>query len=157
MKITIRKAKLDDVKDMQNFMFHLMTDELKNYMPTNKVTWAQSKKCQQYFINRVRKVNEFAIIAEYNGEKIGYLSGYVHKTLFYRTEPKFGVLGDMFVLEEHRNKKIGTKLINEFKKWTKSKGAKVMRVESYAANKKALKFYRRHGFEDSSTILERKI
>lgn len=157
MKITIRKAKLNDIKDMQNFMFHLMTDELKNYLPTNKVAWAKSKKCKEYFLNRVRKVNEFAIIAEYNGEKIGYLSGYSHTALPYRIETKFGVLADMFVLEEHRSKKIGAKLVNEFKKWAKSKGAKIMRVESYSANKKALKFYKRHGFEDSSVILERKV
>lgn len=157
MEIKIRKAKLGDVKNLQNFMFHLMHDELVNYMPTNKISWAKSKKCQEYFTNRIRKVNEFAIIAEYNGEKIGYLSAYVHGPLHYRTEPKFGVLGDMFVLKEHRNKKIGTKLIAEFKKWAKKRGAKILRIESYSANKKALKFYRRHGFEDSSVILERKV
>lgn len=157
MKIKIRKAKLDDIKDLQEFMFHLMTDELIHYMPTNKVSWAKSKKCQEYFTNRVQKPNELAIIAELEGEKIGYLSAYIHGPLHYRTEPKFGILGDMFVLEEHRSRKIGTKLITEFKKWAKKKGAKIMRVESYSANKKALKFYRSHGFEDSSVILERKI
>ncbi len=157
MEIKIRKATLDDVKDMQEFMFHLMHDELVNYMPTNKVKWAKSKKSHEYFVNRIKKINELAIIAEFKGEKIGYLSGYVHGPLPYRTEKKFGILGDMFVVQEHRSKKIGTKLITEFKKWAKKRGAKVLRIESYSANKKALKFYRRQGFEDSSTILERKI
>lgn len=157
MEIKIRKAKMDDVKDMQNFMFHLMNDELINYMPTNKVSWAKSKKANEYFTNRVKNTDELAIIAEYDDEKIGYLSGYIVNKLFYRTESKFGILGDMFVLKEYRNKKIGTKLITEFKKWAKSKGAKVLRIEAYSANKKALKFYRRHGFEDSSVILESKV
>ncbi len=105
MKITIRKAKQGDVKDMQNFMFHLMTDELKNYMPTNKVSWAKSKKCQEYFENRIENINELAIIAELDGEKIGYLSGKVHGALHYRTEKKLGILGDMFVLKQYRSKK----------------------------------------------------
>lgn len=157
MEIKIRKAKQDDVKDMQNFMFQLMTDELKNYMPTNKVAWSKSKKCHEYFSNRVKNTGELAIIVELDGKKIGYLSGYAHNALPYRIETKYAVLADMFVLEEHRSKKVGTKLIAEFKKWAKSKGAKVMRVESYSKNKKALKFYRQHGFDDSSLILERKV
>jgi GNAT superfamily N-acetyltransferase len=157
MEIKIRKAKLDDIKDMKKFMYLLMKEEYEQYDPTNKITWAKSKKCADYFTDRVEKSNDLAIIAEYNGEKIGYLSGFIRGPFEYRSVTKFGVLADMFVLEEHRNLKVGTKLIKEFKKWTKNKGAKRMRVQAFTQNEKVLRFYRRHGFYDHESILEGKI
>ncbi|MFC1600186.1 GNAT family N-acetyltransferase [Patescibacteria group bacterium] len=157
MKISIRPAHLDDIKDMQKFMYLLMKEEYEQFDPTNKITWAKSKKCADYFKNRITNAKSLAIIAEHKGEKIGYLSAQINGAFEYRSVPKFGVLADMFVLEEHRNLTIGTKLIKEFKKWAKKKGAKRIRVQSFAKNEKALRFYRRHGFDDHDTILEGKI
>ena len=157
MKIDIRLAKLDDVKDMQKFMYLLMKEEYEQFDPTNKITWAKSKKCAAYFTNRINKTNQLAIIAEYKDEKIGYLSAQINGAYEYRSISKYGILADMFVLKEHRNLKIGTKLIKEFKKWAKQKGAKRIRVQSFAKNEKALRFYRRHGFDDHELILEGKI
>lgn len=157
MKITIRKAKLNDIKDMQKFMYLLMKEEHENFDPTNKVTWAKSKRCTEYFENRIANPKCLAIIAEYKGKKIGYLSGQINGAFEYRSVTKFGILADMFVLEEYRNLKIGTKLIKEFKKWAKAKGAKRIRVQAFAMNEKGLRFYRRHGFNDFETILEGKI
>jgi len=158
MKIKIRKAKLEDIKTMQKFMYLLMKEEYEQYDPTNKITWAKSKKCSDYFRIRVSsKTNQYATIAEVNGEPVGYLSGEVYKGPTYRSVTKMGQLGDMFVVKEFRNKKIGTKLIREFKKWAKLRGAKRIKVEIFTANKKALRFYRRHGFDDHTSILESKV
>jgi len=157
MKILIRKAKIEDIKDMQKFMYLLMKEENEQFDSTNLVTWAKSKKCYEYFERRITENNQLAIIAEFEGEKIGYLSAQINGAFEYRSVPKFGVIADMFVLKEHRNLTIGTKLIKDFKKWAKSKGAKRMRVQAFAMNEKALRFYRRHGFKDFETILEGKI
>lgn len=157
MEIEIRNAKLGDIKDMQNFMYLLMKEEYEQFDSTNKISWAKSKKCAEYFENRVTNPKCLAIIAEYKGEKIGYLSGQINGAFEYRSVPKFGILADMFVLEEYRNLKVGTKLIKEFKKWAKAKGAKRMRVQAFAMNEKGLRFYRRHGFNDYSVIFEGKI
>jgi diamine N-acetyltransferase len=157
MKISIRKAKVDDIKDMQKFMYLLMKEENEKFDSTNKVTWAKSKKCYNYFENRITDRNQSAIIAEYKGEKIGYLSAQINGAYEYRSVPKFGVIADMFVLEDYRNLKIGTKLIKEFKKWAKKNGAKRIRVQAFAQNEKALRFYKRHGFDDYEVVFEGKI
>jgi GNAT superfamily N-acetyltransferase len=157
MKVKIRKANGDDVKLMQKFMYLLMKEEYENFDPTNKITWAKSKKCADYFKMRVSERGNFALIAEVDDEPVGYLSGGIYKSPEFRTFTKLGQLGDMFIIDGFRNQKIGTKLIREFKKWLKQRGAKRMRVELFTKNKKALRFYARHGFEDYTSILEGKI
>ncbi len=157
MEVKIRKAKQEDIKLMQKFMYLLMKEEYENFDPTNKITWAKSKKCADYFKMRVSERSNFAIIAEVDGEPVGYLSGGFFKSPAFRTLDKLGQLGDMFVIDGYRNLKIGTKLIKEFKKWLKERGAKRMKVELFTNNKHALRFYKRHGFKDYTSILEGKI
>lgn len=157
MKVKIRKAKTDDIKLMQKFMYLLMKEEYESFDPTNKITWAKSQKCADYFKMRVSERGNFAIIAEINGEPVGYLSGGVYKSPEFRTLDKLGQLGDMYVIDGYRNMKIGTKLIKEFKKWLKERGVKRMKVELFSRNEKALRFYARHGFEDYTSILEGKV
>ncbi|MFC1810855.1 GNAT family N-acetyltransferase [Patescibacteria group bacterium] len=157
MKIKIRKAKLDDIKTMQKFMYLLMQDEYEMFDPTNKITWAKSQACADYFEMRIENNNSYALIVEDNGKPIGYLSGEVRTAPKYRTLKKIGEIGDMFILEQYRNKKIGTKLIKEFIKWAKKRKAQKLMVHAFAHNNKALRFYRRHGFDDYTMILESKI
>jgi len=158
MKVKIRKAKPEDMKVMQNFMYLLMKEEYEDFDTTNKITWAKSKKCADYFKMRTSwREGNYAIIAEVDGKPVGYLSGAVFKGPEYRTLTKMAQLGDMYVIEGYRNMRIGTKLIREFKKWAKQRGAKRIRVEAFANNEHALRFYRRHGFEDYTLILESKI
>lgn len=155
MKTKLRKATLEDVKTMQNFMYDLMKEELEQYDPTNKITWAKSKHCAEYFSGRIINNNEYAMIAEVDGKVVGYLSGYVGKGPVYRSLTKLGVLGDMYVSKDFRNQKIGTKLINDFKKWATTKGARKIRTEVFTKNVKAVRFYQRHGFDDYTSILEK--
>lgn len=157
MQIKIRKAKIADVKDMQNFMYLLMKEEYEDFDSTNKITWAKSALCKNYFYNRVKGSNELAIIVEYEGKKIAYLSGQITKNVPYRTIKNLAILADMYVLNEYRNMKVGTMLVDEFKKWAKKRNAKIMRVQAFAHNEKTLRFYRRHGFYDYTVIFEGKV
>jgi len=157
MNIEIKIAKLENLKNIQNFLHSLMKYEYKNFDKTSDVQWAMSEECANYLKSRIDEENSLALIACDDDEIVGYLSGGVQKADTWRTMDLCGKLSDMFVEEEYRNKKVGTLLVEEFLKWAKEKGAKRVEVKAFAGNDIACNFYRKHGFEEYTTIFEREV
>lgn len=157
MKIDIKKVSMKDVPALQEFMKLLMEGEHKMYDDMNRVAWATSKHASEYFSGRVKSPNGFAIVAVVKGNIVGYLNGAVYKGDVWQLTKKDAVLSDMFILEEYRSKKIGTKLTQAFFKWAKSKKAERVKVKAYAKNKRAVKFYKNHDFDEYQLILAKKL
>ena len=63
----------------------------------------------------------------------------------------------MFVLEQYRSRGVGSQLVDDFKKWSREKGAQRILVVAYVTNEKAVNFYQRDGFFPESTMLEANI
>ncbi|WP_345627685.1 GNAT family N-acetyltransferase [Rugosimonospora acidiphila] len=92
-------------------------------------------------------------IAVEDGRTIGYLVARVNGP--YPTRPiKVAELENVFVEPDARDKGVGTGLVLTFARWAASQGARRMSVTAYAANERAIAFYRRHGFEPKSLSLE---
>ena len=53
--------------------------------------------------------------------------------------------------KEYRNKKVGTKLVNEIENWAKENGIKKVRVNSGFSRKEAHEFYRSLGYNNEKT------
>ena len=157
MNIKIKRAKPEDVKDLQGFVYSLMKYEYKHFDKTTDPKWAKSKPCEKYFKKRVESRNSIALLA-FDGEKIvGYLSGGIGKADLWRKMKIHGELADMFVEEKYRNKKVGTLLMEEFLTWAKKRKATTVEVKAYAGNDIATNFYRKHGFEDYIMVFEKKL
>lgn len=65
---------------------------------------------------------------------------------------RVAILEDMVVLDEYRNKNIGTLLINYAKEFAKEKSCKRITLLTDSNNTNAHEFYKRNGFEESSMI-----
>lgn len=78
MNIQIKKAKIEDVKKLQEFMLLLMKYEW-SFDKTTDLKWAKGRDCKKYFEDRVKKQNSIAFLAMYGEEIVGYLSGEVEK------------------------------------------------------------------------------
>ena len=63
----------------------------------------------------------------------------------------------MFVLEENRSKGVGSKLLDEFFKWCKSKKVNRVKVVISSDNFQSINFHKKNGFFDYNLILEKNI
>jgi len=63
-------------------------------------------------------------------------------------------LESMFVQPEHRSHRVGEALVQRFLEWARDQGAEQVAVSAFAANDRAIAFYRRIGFVPRSLELE---
>lgn len=154
-KITIRKAKTDDLKDILCLNLDLFKKEYKEYDKKLNLKWTYGKVGKSYFKKRISRNDGFILVAQ-NGKKIvGYLCGAVKDCPYdYRLISKYAELENMIVDKKLRGRGIGEMLVKEFLKWCKSKNADIISVNASAQNENGIKFYRKMGFKDYSLTLE---
>jgi diamine N-acetyltransferase len=155
--IEIRKAKLSDLKDIQELNHLLFEKEYKEFDKLLDLKWTYGADGTNYYKNKLTKPENAGFVAVDEGKIIGYLVGGNTKVENYRKVPKVAELDNMFVLKAYRGKGIGTMLHNAFLKWCEEKKVKILRVQATAQNIKAINFYRKNGFKDYTLILENKI
>lgn len=79
--------------------------------------------------------------AELDGKQVGWIELGYHK---WNNRMR---VWEILVKEEHRNKEIGTLLMDHAVKIAKEKGARMLVLETQSCNVPAIKFYLRYGFE----------
>lgn len=130
--IIIRQAKIEDYKDICK----ICCDDLG---------YNCSEELVKERLEGLDKNNERVLVAVYNSEVVGYLHAQIYKTLYF--EELINFLG-LAVSKEYRNKKVGTKLVNEIENWAKEKGINKVRVNSGFSRKEAHEFYRSLGYNN---------
>lgn len=130
--IIIRQAKIEDYKDICK----ICCDDLG---------YNCSEELVKERLKGLDKNNERVLVAVYNSEVVGYLHAQIYKTLYF--EELINFLG-LAVSKEYRNKKVGTKLVNEIENWAKENGIKKVRVNSGFSRKEAHEFYRSLGYNN---------
>lgn len=130
--IIIRQAKIEDYKDICK----ICCDDLG---------YNCSEELVKERLEGLDKNNERILVAVYNSEVVGYLHAQIYKTLYF--EELINFLG-LAVSKEYRNKKVGTKLVNEIENWAKEKGINKVRVNSGFSRKEAHEFYRSLGYNN---------
>ncbi|MFC4058315.1 GNAT family N-acetyltransferase [Planomonospora corallina] len=93
------------------------------------------------------------LVADDGGRIVGHLTGSLSGPTAMRPVP-VATLGSMYVHPDHRRRGVGARLVAEFRSWARERGARYAGVTAYASNDAAVRFYRRHGFADRSTVLE---
>lgn len=130
--IIIRQAKIEDYKDICK----ICCDDLG---------YNCSEELVKERLEGLDKNSERVLVAVYNSEVVGYLHAQIYKTLYF--EELINFLG-LAVSKEYRNKKVGTKLVNEIENWAKENGIKKVRVNSGFSRKEAHEFYRSLGYNN---------
>lgn len=130
--IIIRQAKIEDYKDICK----ICCDDLG---------YNCSEELVKERLKGLDKNSERVLVAVYNSEVIGYLHAQIYKTLYF--EELINFLG-LAVSKEYRNKKVGTRLVNEIENWAKENGIKKVRVNSGFSRKEAHEFYRSLGYNN---------
>lgn len=151
MSINIRKANSDELEIIQNLNHDLfISDGPRDQFLNHKWPYKDGKK---YFVKRISEPNSICLVATVDNQIVGYLAGELLKTESWRPV-KRTELQNMFVKDQFRSLGIGKKLVDEFLKWSKSKGVKRALVVAYITNERAINFYQKNGFEPESLSLE---
>ena len=145
MNKLIRKATLEDLKDIQSLNNDLFKLEKANYDTTLIPNWPLSDKGKEYFTDLIE--NHYVIVATEKEEIIGYLAGSINEKGSY-TEIQYGEIDNMIVKDEYRGSGIGKELINNFKEYCKSNGINNIKVMASYKNRNAVEFYHKNGFEE---------
>lgn len=152
MKIV--KATLKDLESIRKLNQELFYHDYK-FDKTLNLNWPSKNK--DYYKKRILDKNSLVLIVKENNKAIGYLIGTITKCENYRKIHKIAELDNMLVKKEHRNQNIGSKLIKELFKWTKSKKFSRLKVVTSSKNKKAIRFYKKNSFFEYHLALEAKI
>lgn len=155
--VEIRTATGDDLQEIQRLNQNLCKKEHEEFDATIIKDFPFTQEGEQYFERRVKGDDGCVLVATLDDKIVGYLAGGICEEEFYRTISKLAEVENMLVLKKYRGLGIGTKLLEEFMDWCKSKGIEKVRAVASSQNTKAIDFYRERGFEDYSLILEKEL
>lgn len=153
MNIDFRKANVNDLKDICRLNNSLFKLEKENYDETLTDNWPLTNAGKDYFEDMI--LNNYVQVAIVYGKVIGYLAGSINKKSSYENV-QYGEINNMYIDEEYQGKKIGTKLINNFKQYLKNNNISSIKVIASYKNSKAIKFYKRNGMEEFNIELTQK-
>jgi GNAT superfamily N-acetyltransferase len=92
------------------------------------------------------------VAADRDGTVVGHLLGHFAAASAMWTAARTELIS-MYVRPEYRGQNLGGRLVEEFFGWSRERGAERFHVSAYAANERAISFYRRHGFAPLSVEL----
>lgn len=154
MDIEIKKADITHLTDIQELNNKLFELEYNNFDPALKVGWTFEKNGIDYFKDMLN--NEIVYIALYKDKIIGYLAGSINVQGSYVTK-SLAEVDNMFILEEYRKYGVGSRLINEFKKYCISNNIEELKVTASAKNINAIEFYKKNGLKEFEITLKQRI
>ncbi len=92
-------------------------------------------------------------VAEINGEICGFVSGYIVRRNPQLSVDRVGKVDNIFVAEDKRGKRIGTKLIESLCECFTQQGVKYIEISCDVQNPDALRLYKRLGFVEQKMLL----
>jgi len=143
--MTVREATQDDVLAIQKLNHDLFLSDNEHNHDLD-CEWPYSEEGEKYFRDAVDSERYLSIVAEDGGKVVGYLNGFIKNpsTIYLG---KRAEIDNMCVDAVNRDNGVGSKLVDEFKKWAKSRGVERLMAEAFSGNETAMGFYVKNGFE----------
>jgi GNAT superfamily N-acetyltransferase len=154
MQVTIRKANPNDWKIVQRLNFEVY-EASKQFDEHLNLRYPFYEESEHYYQDIVSNSSFFCVIAEVNNDPVAYLIG-KENNYKYRNN-RVGEIDSMGTSPNHRSHGIGSKLVQEFKKWCKEKGISHVSACTYYNSPKAINFYKKQGLNPIDINLEGKI
>lgn len=151
----VRRAELADVPAIVALSDALFREDSGQRDPLMNHDWAQQHG-QPYFRGLLDNRAYLVLIAEEDGEVVGYLAGSTSEACELRTV-RSAELESMCVTQASRGRGAGEALARSFLQWAQEQGAVWVTVTAYVANHGALAFYERLGFLPHAVTLGQRL
>ncbi len=152
--INIREGRLSDLADITRLERDLTSFD-RAFDPTLNPDWPMSRAGREFYEARLSRAEGVALVAEAEGRVVGYLLGCLGEAAQYSTPELTAEIECLYVDPTRRSEGIGGQLIARFEEWARAAGARRLRVTVSAANRRALRFYRRRGFRFFDVLLDK--
>ena len=136
---------IEDANICDELLTKLILDERKYNEAISENTIVKD-----YFSKTLNDENSKLLAYYLNDEIVGYI-------LIKRTEPNIGLLDGLYVLEEHRHKKIAKELLSKALEECKKLNIKYVDINIMKDNKIALQLYKEMGFNDFEIKLRKSL
>lgn len=120
-----------------------MYETEKHYMPLLKYSEIEAK---ERYESQITNSLFYFLIAEYNGEPVGYSYAHLDTIDYLETNQKQCEIEVIYLDEKARGKKISLKLINKCINWAKRNNAFEMKAGIFAENVPSRKAFENLGF-----------
>ena len=117
-------------------------DERVTVRPEAEILWAKWAGA------RLRDESSCVLVAEVEGEVVGYLLGYVDEAQPIYQRRRHALISDLYVDPDHRRKGLATKLVEEALAFFRQKEIDHIRVNVLKANAAAHAFWEKQGAGD---------
>ena len=151
MEYKIIRCNYEDAKKANNLLTKLIKDE-KKYDENINEDCVVNSLYENFYDSE-----DICLLVAKSGETIfGYIYGYIQNNGDAKLE-KVSILDALYVEENVRKNKIGDSLIEEFKKWSYSIGAKYIELKVCNKNKNAINLYTKKGFKETKIMMSLKL
>ena len=140
MDLTIRQVSTSDLDEL----FKLVQKFATSYTPNKDIFMNIAHEL-------LKEESVYLRIAETEGKIIGYCLGFDHYTFY--ANGRVSWLEEIMVEESERNKGTGTKLMESFEEWSKSRNSHLIAL----ATRRAGPFYLELGYEDSAVYFRKQL
>lgn len=154
--MTIREGRLSDLEALIRLEVNLTAFD-RAFDSTLSLEWPQSEAGREFYVARLSNNDGITLLAEDGGHLVGYLIGCLDRTAEYSQPEMIGEIECLFVEPAYRRAGVGGQLIQRFEQWARRAGARRIRVTVSAANRGAIRFYRRCGFRFFDVLFDKLI
>lgn len=141
MKVIIRKAVVEDAKDVANLAIQMWQ--------SNTI-----EELTEEFCNYIEKESCVVFVAILDGSAIGFAQcGLRHDYVEGTATSPVGYLEGIFVVEEHRNRGVAKDMLGACQEWVKVQGCTEFASDCELVNEDSLRFHLKMGFEEANRII----
>jgi ribosomal protein S18 acetylase RimI-like enzyme len=145
-KVLLRTPKWEDLDDFLEYI-NALVDEGADIVQDQKATRDQEADWLGTMLARLEKGERFSIVAEVEGKAISIAELWRKKG--YQSHVGGVCLG---ISKNYRDIGIGTQLMTMLISHAKTIGLKILTLEVYATNKRAIHVYKKVGFKETGRI-----
>jgi ribosomal protein S18 acetylase RimI-like enzyme len=154
--VVIRNGRLQDRQKVVHVWHEFMEYHKRISAMDNELVVEAGEMWMKYYDRHVRSPVMKALVAEQDGEIVGFLLGEIQKRppIFKASHPAY--LDSIGVVESRRNQGIGGMMIDQFAKWAREKGAPFIMLNVVVENASAQRLYEKLGFK-TTILAQRKL
>lgn len=153
----IRPATKKDLPAIQKLHRALFLYEEKHFDDTVNPKWSLTKHARAWFATQIGVANECLIVAEVDGQVVGYLSAGLLKPLRMWKPARYVELYNISVSKAFQRRGLGKAMMGMFLDWSKRVKADYISVDASFTNAGAIKFYRTYGFKPHEVRMMKKL
>lgn len=138
--IEIEEMEIEDVAEVFQLGEEIFTAE--NHSSLYR-TWDEYE-----LLERFNSDKELCLVAKSEGKIIGFIIGSLIEKR--RSAWTYGYIIWIGVSPRYARKKVGERLLKKIFRLFKDKGVRIIMIDTASSNRRAISFFRKHGFDDES-------